>query len=511
MTPGDPVRELVLDSLLEQVPLVVFAYDRAGLCTYCDGAGLSAVALRPAELVGANLLELSDHLPGQADHLRGALDGKSASYTWRRGEASFDTWLTPLTDASGEVVGAIGITLDVSEKARDKDDLDLHRAFVDASPQFVALARIDGKVTYVNPGGRRMAGIPTDVDVTTTTIPDYLTEEGLQLSLEVEQPEVIAKGYYDGETTLKHWPSGRGIPVRVSSFLVRDALTGEPRALATVQTDITAEKVARLEADRRISQQRALLLHLHEAQEVERRRIAGEMHDDTIQAVAAVNIRLQSLRRTLSAAGLVAESESVAQMSESVRDATERLRGLLYTIDSPDVLERDLVTALRDYVRETGSPEGPAVDVVTLLVDTLPAHVSRVLFRIAQEAVGNARAHAAARTVTVTAGQRDGGFILSVRDDGVGLPEHLATSARGRAPAAAGHIGLRTMAERAESVGGWCSVRGLAEGGTLVEVWLPARIGYTSAASGETVPGGLSHALLQQTMESISEGFAALD
>lgn len=511
MTRTGSVRDLVLDSLLAQVPLVVFAYDCEGICTYSDGAGLSAWGLRPGELVGANIFDLYGGQPEGMAWLRDALQGRPGLYTWRNGDVTGELWLTPLTDDTGRVTGAIGITLDVSEKARAQEDLDLHRAFVEAAPQFVALAGIDGRVKYVNPGGRRMAGLPEDLDVTTTTISDYLTEEGLRRSLEVEQPAVLERGVYDGETTLKHWPSGRGIPVRVSSFLVRDGVTGEPRALATVQTDISAQKVARREAERRISQQRGLLLHLHEAQELERRRIAGEVHDDTIQAVAAVNIRLQSLRRMLADAGLDQEATAVRQMSDTVRQAAERLRRLLYHLDSPDELERDLAAGLRDYATMTGSADGPEVEVVSRLAGKPPAHVSRVLFRIAQEALNNARAHSEARTVTVVAAERDDGYTISVRDDGVGLPKHLATSARGRRPAVAGHLGLRSMAERAESAGGWCSVRNLDDGGTLVEAWVPARIGYSSVTAGGTDALGLAQTLLEQTMESISEGFMALD
>jgi PAS domain-containing protein len=70
---------------------------------------------------------------------------------------------------------------------------------VDAAPQFIALAQLDGSVLQVNPGGRRMAGIPSDVDVTTTTIADYLTEAASSASIEVEQPAVVRDGTTRGE------------------------------------------------------------------------------------------------------------------------------------------------------------------------------------------------------------------------------------------------------------------------------------------------------------------------
>jgi PAS domain S-box-containing protein len=499
------MRDLVLEALLDRFPLVVFAYDLDGVCTYLDGAGLAGSRLTPGSLVGSNIFDAYSGLD-HIEHLHLPLRGQSASYSWRHGERTFDTWLTPLTDADGRVTGAIGVTLDISEKARVQEDLELHRAFVEAAPQFVALARVDGSVTYVNPGGRRLAGIPEDVDVTRTTIADYLTEEGLRRSLEVEQPAVLEHGSYEGETTLKHWPTGRGIPVRVSSFLVRDELTGEPRALATVQTDVTAQKVAQREAERRLSQQRNLLLHLHEAQETERRRIAGEVHDDTIQAVAAVNIRLQSARRRLQQDGHTETAAMLGSVAESVREATTRLRRLLFDLDAPADLEADLVGALRDHV-SAWADEPLACTVRSNLSVSVPPHLARVLFRIAQEAVANARTHAQAGAVTIEVGERDSGFTLKVCDDGRGLPQDLATSARQRPPASPGHLGLRGMAERAESVGGWCSVRPLPGDGTIVEAWVPARLGY--AASEEDRPASL--ALLEQTVESISEGFLALD
>ncbi|HET7658952.1 MAG TPA: PAS domain-containing protein, partial [Oryzihumus sp.] len=71
------------------------------------------------------------------------------------------------------------------------DDLVRFKALVEASPDFIAIAGLDGVVQYVNPGGRAMIGIGADVDVTTTTIADYLTPEGLAASVEVEQPAVV--------------------------------------------------------------------------------------------------------------------------------------------------------------------------------------------------------------------------------------------------------------------------------------------------------------------------------
>jgi PAS domain-containing protein len=182
-------------------------------------------------LVGTNLWDYLADDPDLVERLRRPLRGETFLDTDRVGDRTFDTWYLPLGEDAGGVTSALGISVDVTDLTRAQEDLRLYRAFVDAAPQFIALAELDGSVLYVNPGGRRMAGIPADVDVTSTTIADYLTEDALKARTEVEQPAVVRDGRYEGETTLRHWPTGGGIPVGVASFLVTDPVTGAPLAL----------------------------------------------------------------------------------------------------------------------------------------------------------------------------------------------------------------------------------------------------------------------------------------
>jgi diguanylate cyclase (GGDEF)-like protein/PAS domain S-box-containing protein len=151
----------------------------------------------------------------------------------------------------------------------DPDRARHFEALVHASPDFLALADVEGRVQFVSAAGRQLVGMPDDVDVSGTTIADYLTEEGLAASVEVEQPSILATGSWQGESTLRDWRGGPPIPVAVSSYLVTDLQTGRPLALATVQRDLRESRAAAaqvlsaqealLEGERR---QRALLLHM---------------------------------------------------------------------------------------------------------------------------------------------------------------------------------------------------------------------------------------------------------
>ncbi len=361
MTTGQvrSVRDLVLDAVLHAAPLMVFAYDRDGTCTFSEGAGLSAVGVSPGEVVGANLWDYYADNPDMVERLRRPLRGETFLETDRVGDRTFDTWYLPLGEDAEGVTAALGISMDVTDRTRAEEDLELYRAFVDAAPQFIALARLDGTVLHVNPGGRRMAGIPDDVDVTATTIADYLTADGLAASIEVEQPAVVRDGRYEGETTLRHWPTGEGIPVRVASFLVTDPATGAPLALATVQSDLREVVAAREAMQRHVAHQRGLLVHLHEAQEAERQRIAGEIHDDTVQVMAAVNLRLQSLRRSLEPLLPADRVAELVALDLAVRETTGRLRRMLVELDPPPATGDDVADALRSVVRTALAGEQP--------------------------------------------------------------------------------------------------------------------------------------------------------
>jgi len=376
---------------------------------------------------------------------------------------------------------------------------ELYRAFVEAAPQFIALAGLDGMVMYVNPGGRRLAGIPDDVDVTTTTIADYLTAEGLTASLEVERPAVVRDGRYEGETTLKHWPTGEGIPVRVASFLVTDPDTGAPMALATVQSDLREVVAARAELQRLVAHQRGLLLHLHEAQEAERQRIAGEIHDDTVQVMAALNLQLQSLRRSLEPSLPADQAADLAGLDESMREGTSRLRRLLVELDPPPTTGEDIGEALRAIVRSTFGPGPPASHVDVQVTSQPSPAVGRVLMRIVREALANIAKHADATVVRVELREEPGEYLLRVLDDGRGIDAGQQVSPL--------HRGLRGMHEQADSVGGDLAVVARPEGGTLVEARLPHLLGHPEQA----LTGRSSRLFLEQVMESISDAYCAID
>jgi PAS domain S-box-containing protein len=492
-------RDLVFDGLLHSVPLSVFGYDVEGVCFFSEGAALHDLGLQPGELVGKNLWELYAGVPHVVERMRRALAGETFRETDTLQGHTYDTWYVLLAEAGDDEPRAAGITFDGTERAAAEAAEQLYRAFAEAAPQFIALARLDGTVIYVNPGGRRLAGIPDDVDVTATSISDFLTPEGLAASVEVEQPAVVRDGRWTGETTLRHWPTGEGIPVQVSSFLVTDPETGQPMALATVQSDLREVIAGRLAVQRQVAYQRGLLHHLHEAQETERQRIAADIHDDTVQVMAAVNLRLQSLRRALDPVLPPERRAELETLDSSVREATTRLRRLLVELDQPVVDEEDVKGALQ-AIGDATLAGGPPVEVVVEVESEPSPIVARALVRVAHEALTNVRKHARASSVTMRLEQDAGEYVLRVVDDGTGMSADA--DRRGLS-----HRGLRGMAERVEAVGGTLVVTDRSGGGVVVEARVPYLMGHPE--QGTSFPA--SRLFLEQVMETISDGYTALD
>jgi len=245
---------------------------------------------------------------------------------------------------------------------------------------------------------------------------------------------------------------------------LQQELMAEKMSLEVAVDERTTELSDSLRSLRLVEDARRKLVgKLVHAQEEERVRIAEDIHDDPVQKVVAASMRLQLIRKQVQDPDVRA---SLDKLLESIRASIFSLRHMIFELH-PSVLEHEgLAPALREHMAKLES------ELEFELQDDFeeqPSGETRVLlFRIAQEALGNVHKHARAQRVEVHMSQDDGGFKVEIRDDGVGFtpPQRLSS--------APGHLGLSSMRERAELAGGWCQVHSLPECGTTVEFWLPA-------------------------------------
>ncbi|MFF3751438.1 PAS domain S-box protein [Streptomyces sp. NPDC002018] len=233
--------------------------------------------------------------------------------------------------------------------------------------------------------------------------------------------------------------------------------TGELRGFGKVTRDMTERRAA----EQALSERRRLFAHLVQAQELERRRIAWDVHDDSIQAMVAVGMRLQLLADQ---AGEPHASE-LSELDASVREAVGRLRNLTFRLQPPGIDRHGLVESLSQHLNDVVRSWGLEPSLEHTLKKEPAPETAITIFRIVQEALLNVRKHARARTVRVSVTTEDRGLLVRVADDGTGRPAV--------APTLHEHFGLMEMRERAETAGGWWTLRSEPGTGTTVEFWLP--------------------------------------
>lgn len=285
--------------------------------------------------------------------------------------------------------------------------------------------------------------------------------------------ELFGSGRAFTETYSTRWVTkdGRTIWCETQNSPIHDE-DGELVAFVGITRDVSEQVAVREELQdglerlrRSDKERRTLMSRLVGAQEEERHRIAGEIHDDSVQVMAAVALRLEVLDRKL---GPHEVTRSVLpELRRDVQTAVQRLRGMIFDL-RPLALDRDgLAAALRLHLERLGKDSLLDCRLEDRLLVEPPDNVRMALYRIAQEAVANARKHAEARRLTITLDSMGDSVILLVTDDGRGFAAEHAD-----APTP-GHVGLSGMREQAAMVGGELTIRSAPGRGTKVEARVP--------------------------------------
>ncbi len=226
--------------------------------------------------------------------------------------------------------------------------------------------------------------------------------------------------------------------------------------------DKLVEKVRELEAAD--AERRKLMSQLVNAHEEARRHIAEELHDDSIQAMVAIGMRLEMLIAGTSDNEL---ADQLVRLRDDVAVTGERLRHLLFELQPAELDRSGLRVALEVVLEQTYADEGLEYEVVDRTTRQPTEAVRTLLYRAGREAFANIRKHAGAARVEVLLDQDVRGFSLRVKDDGTGLDVTQALRVR------AGHLGLPAMRERIEMAGGTLSLDSTGGAGTALGVWLP--------------------------------------
>ncbi len=240
---------------------------------------------------------------------------------------------------------------------------------------------------------------------------------------------------------------GSVFPVEIS--LAPAQVAGEPVVIATVR-DVTTNRQA--DEDLAAARQRVLLAEDHE-------RIARDLHDTVIQRLFASGLSLQSVLPTVPETAKV----KIERILDDQDDAIRELRTAIFGLASKRSAGRTVRVVVNDLVDESARVLGfrPTLHFSGVL-DTIDEPTTAEVSAVVREALSNVARHARARKVEVTLRHADQELSLVVSDDGEGIPgSHRLGS------------GLLNMHDRAERMGGSCSVTSGEKTGTIVRWQIP--------------------------------------
>lgn len=210
----------------------------------------------------------------------------------------------------------------------------------------------------------------------------------------------------------------------------------------------------------------ALNEKLMSAQEQERIRIAGELHDGVMQEMLAATMMLGSAKRRIS--GDVEAQATIDKVQQKLVQAGTEIRQLSHDLHPPALQDAGLPDALRTHCEEFSASCGiPITCDADDRVHDLSRGAALALFRIVQEALGNAVKHSRATRITVGLARSAGKVTLTVSDDGIGFDRGRLTSSGG--------LGLITMRERAGQLNGTFEFNTAPGRGTTIKVVVPFR------------------------------------
>jgi PAS domain S-box-containing protein len=349
------------------------------------------------------------------------------------------------------------------EQAPSGDVGRLYRALVEYAREAVTIVDASGVVVYHNPSMGRVVGRPPEWFEGRSPLELMPPEDAARAVRVLQQLAGKPGAQLPGEFRLRHSDGSWRRVEGVATNLLHDPAV---RGIVLNYRDVTDEREHH-QTLRDIERRRqSLLEEIINAESEQRSRIAGELHDDTIQVMIASLFELDRSERHLRNGDVEAARGAIAKARATLAEATERTRRLTFDL-RPQLLEAaGLGAAIRDLADTLHRDTGAEVTVRTRL-GRYPVDIETLAYRTIREALINVRRHARAGNVAISVSERRGELHATVSDDGRGF------AAQRRRTRTSKSMGIATARERIRAHGGGFDVTSAPGDGTTVEFSLP--------------------------------------
>ncbi len=242
--------------LLNSTAEAIYGQDLNGNCILCNAACIRLLGYeKPEELLGRNMHRVMHHSrrDGTAYPLqdctifrasqRGERCHSDTEFAWRKDGCSFpiEYWSHPILK-DGQLIGSVVTFVDISERKRMEGELRKLASVVESSGDFIGIATLDGHASYLNPAGRKMAGLELDECLDTRDIIEFLMEDERDRHRDRVLPHLMQASRWEGETRFRNFKTSEPIPTWQSTFVIAEETTGKPMAIATICRDLRERK-----------------------------------------------------------------------------------------------------------------------------------------------------------------------------------------------------------------------------------------------------------------------------
>jgi PAS domain S-box-containing protein len=425
-------------------------------------------------------------------------NGEKHTYERRVGNNIFEITTSPVWDLRGKIIGAMKVAADITERYHAAQTLleseERYRTLFASSPDIICVADFSGMKEYL--AGLSRQGVSNYEEFFRTNLREASACLAQLRISEVNQVALSLFGAASHQELAQRLitilgPKSRSSIIGVISSIGKGETTCEQEIiLYNLQgdkiygifrcnvapgyeegyerviisfTDITARKMAELKLAEHRKQLQQLSSRLIETEELERRRIARELHDQIGQQLTALGLNLHIMGQSVRPE----EHKRIDESLELIAAMTGKVRDIMSDLRPPVLDDYGLGPALRWYGSHFAKRTGVAV-IVFAEIPRLSANLEITLFRVAQEALNNVIKHSQATGVEIRCSLDDKLLSLAINDNGCGFQDMGEEVSPGSQT-----WGLLSMRERIETFGGKLLVASSHGNGTVITAEVP--------------------------------------
>lgn len=476
--------EFLLNKILFSAPITIFATDKEGRFIHPDGKSLKNVGVKSEENVGVSAYDLYGLLPF-TDFSGNVLTGKEIFDRAIKGEIVtainqikemyFENHIGPLIDKDGEITGAVGVAIDITERKRIEDSLSLSQENLDLALKSAEMgvwqydisqnARIYNGLScrLLDIGATTFSGTEKEFFCVVHSNDRLKIRKALKKSISTNTPYSVEYRVKIKDGTVRYI-SERGKLISGSD--------GNAKKIVGMLWDSTdknmfEEKLKKSRADIRqyAEELRALFLHIDTVIEKERNQIARDLHDELGQKLTALNLNISWIKSRMGVqspcvSNKLVEMENLLSVAvDSINKISFRLRPpILDDLGIKEVIE----SQLSNFSKATGIRYSVSFVPENISIDP---DLSLIIFRIVQESLTNVARHSKATNLSVYISSGKDDLRLLIRDNGIGIAQDKVTNSKS--------FGLIGMRERVCGYGGEFVIKGRPDNGTVIRIKLP--------------------------------------